>query len=423
MAEETPNPNPEQEEEDEEDGQQTLDDLTVLTDGDEADTGAEQQGVIGGEAEPEDRTLGTIHSGSQTTENELMDNLEPQQAPIIRTPKIAASELQDRDIQVDGIQTTTTDADTESQDETSDIGGSRSFGPGGGPTGPGLGGIAGGAAGTRPQTVDGPDEAGGGVANDGGEEKIPVEPVPVAETPGTVAAETPPVVAAAPVVEPVIVPDPVPDPVPEPEPEPEPELEPEPEPEPVNEAPEAVDDAVATDENAGVTIDVLANDTDADGGTLSVTGATLPDGVDGTVVVNDDGTVSFTPGDSFGSLGVGDTQDVEITYTISDGQGGTSTATATVTVTGSNDGPVATDESLTATEDGGAVTGQLDATDIDGDSLTYAQTGDAVPGLTVNADGSYSFDPGAGYQDLGVGETAEVLLAAVRRKLRQQLCA
>ena len=96
------------------------------------------------------------------------------------------------------------------------------------------------------------------------------------------------------------------------------------------------------------------------------------------------------------------------TYEVSDGQGGTSTATGTITVEGTNDGPVAADEAVTATEDGGAVTGQLDATDIDGDSLTYTQTGDEVPGLTINADGSYSFDPGEGYQDLGVGETAEV---------------
>ncbi len=407
MAEETPNPNPEQEEEDEEDEQQTLDDLTVLTDGDEVDTAAEEQGALGGgDAEPEDRTLGTIHAGSQTTENELMDNLEPQQAPIIRTPKIAESEIQDRGIQVGDIQTTTTDAGTESQGEASNIGGSRSFGPGGGPTGPGLGGIAAGAAGTGPQTVVAPADAGGDAASDGGAEKVPVEPVPVAETTETVAVETPPVVETAPVTEPVVVPGSVPEPEPEPEPVPVPK--------PVNVAPDAVDDAVATDEDASVTINVLANDTDLDGDNLNVTSATLPDGVDGTVIVNADGTVSFTPGGGFDALGVGDTQDVVITYTISDGQGGTDTATATVTVTGSNDGPIATADTATTDEDSGVTIDVLaNDTDLDGDNLsvTSATLPDGVDGtVVINADGTVSFTPGGGFDALGAGETQDVAI-------------
>nr|MBC8239905.1 cadherin-like domain-containing protein [Alphaproteobacteria bacterium] len=412
MAEETPNPGqgvPDEEDE-EGDAQQTLDDLTVLTEGEQADTGAEVQGVSGGEAEPEDRTLGTIHSGSQQTENEILDNLAPQQAPIVEVPEIAESEIQDRGVQVADIQTATIDAGTESEGETSGIGGSRSFGPGDGPAGTGLdraGGNDGGVAGR--QRDGAPDETGGGAADDGGVENVPVTPTPVTPTAGeTPPTETPVVAATETPTVPVVKP-----PVPETAPALNEELlasapTPTPAPVPANVAPVAADDTGATGEDAGVTINVLANDTDADGGTLSVTGATLPDGVDGTVVVNADGTVSFTPGDAFDALGVGDTQDIEITYTISDGQGGTDTATTTVTVTGTNDGPVASDESVTAPEDGGAVTGQLDATDIDGDSLTYTQTGDAVPGLTVNADGSYSFDPGAGDQDLGVGETAEV---------------
>jgi translation elongation factor EF-1beta len=181
----------------------------------------------------------------------------------------------------------------------------------------------------------------------------------------------------------------------------------------VNDGPVAVDDAVSTDEDSAVTIDVLGNDTDVDGDSLSVTGATLPDGVDGTVVVNDDGSISFTPGDGFDALGVGESQDVEITYTISDGQGGTDTATATVTVTGTNDGPVAVDDTASATEDGGAVSIDVlgNDTDVDGDSLsvTGATLAEGAEGtVTVNDDGTISFDPGAGYQDLGVGESQDV---------------
>ncbi len=93
---------------------------------------------------------------------------------------------------------------------------------------------------------------------------------------------------------------------------------------PDNTAPDAVnDDGVTTDFETEVIVPVLANDTDADFDTLSVTGAT--DGANGTTIVNGDGTVSYTPNAGFSGT---DTFD----YTISDGNGGTDTATVTVTV-------------------------------------------------------------------------------------------
>ncbi|WP_353347077.1 cadherin-like domain-containing protein, partial [Litorivita sp. NS0012-18] len=60
----------------------------------------------------------------------------------------------------------------------------------------------------------------------------------------------------------------------------------------VNDPPVAEDDAATTDEDTPVTIDVLGNDTDADGDDLTVTEATSPDG---TVSINPDGTLEFTP--------------------------------------------------------------------------------------------------------------------------------
>ena len=53
---------------------------------------------------------------------------------------------------------------------------------------------------------------------------------------------------------------------------------------PVNDAPVAVDDAAATDEDTAVVIPVLGNDTDVDGDALTVTGAT--NGTNGTVTTN-----------------------------------------------------------------------------------------------------------------------------------------
>ncbi|MHC8509073.1 MAG: Ig-like domain-containing protein [Rhodospirillales bacterium] len=51
---------------------------------------------------------------------------------------------------------------------------------------------------------------------------------------------------------------------------------------------------------------------------------------------------------------------------------GHDTAVATVTVTGTNDGPVASDDTASAVEDGGAVTFNVLAndSDVDGDSLS-----------------------------------------------------
>lgn len=91
---------------------------------------------------------------------------------------------------------------------------------------------------------------------------------------------------------------------------------------PVNDAPDAVNDSVATKFQTAVTVPVLANDTDIDGDKLTVTGASSPNG---TVTVNADGTITFTPATGFSGAAT-------ITYTVSDGQGGTDTATVTVTV-------------------------------------------------------------------------------------------
>jgi S-layer protein len=59
-----------------------------------------------------------------------------------------------------------------------------------------------------------------------------------------------------------------------------------------------------------------------------------------------------------------------------------------------NVAPVAEDAAVATTEAGAAVEGQLVATDAEGDALTFALDA-AVEGLTLNADGSYTFDPSA----------------------------
>ena len=67
---------------------------------------------------------------------------------------------------------------------------------------------------------------------------------------------------------------------------------------------------------------MLANDSDVDGDHLTVIAASAPHG---TTVINDDGTVTYTPVDGFSG------QDT-LAYTVSDGKGGTSQATVAITV-------------------------------------------------------------------------------------------
>ena len=158
-----------------------------------------------------------------------------------------------------------------------------------------------------------------------------------------------------------------------------------------NTAPVAVADSASVVAGGSVVIDVLANDTDADGDALTITGVT--NGTLGTAST-DGSTVTYTAG----AIGGADS----ITYDISDGNGGTATGTVSVTVLASNAAPVANDDVASTDEDttlAVAAPGVLgNDTDGDGDPLTAVLvSGPANGTLVLNADGSYSYTPGADF--------------------------
>jgi len=129
---------------------------------------------------------------------------------------------------------------------------------------------------------------------------------------------------------------------------------------PANDQPMAEDDSAATAEDEPVIIDVLANDSDPDGDTLSVNWVSQP--ANGTAS-NNGSTVAYAPGPDFHGT---DT----FTYTASDGNGGAATATVTVAIAAVNDPPIAQDDSNSTDEDAPVIIlVLLNDTDPDGDGL------------------------------------------------------
>jgi subtilisin len=94
----------------------------------------------------------------------------------------------------------------------------------------------------------------------------------------------------------------------------------------VNDAPVAVNDSATTAQGTSVTVSVLTNDTDIDSSTLSVASASDPP--HGTVVVNGNGTITYTPDAGYsGSDAFG--------YAATDGSATSNVATVSITVTAS----------------------------------------------------------------------------------------
>ena len=96
----------------------------------------------------------------------------------------------------------------------------------------------------------------------------------------------------------------------------------------VNDAPVAINDTLAATEDTPVTYtaaQLLGNDTDVDGDTLTI--ASVTSGTGGTAVLNANGTVTFTPDANFNGA-------ASFSYTVTDGTATSNTATVTVNVDG-----------------------------------------------------------------------------------------
>lgn len=154
--------------------------------------------------------------------------------------------------------------------------------------------------------------------------------------------------------------------------------------------PVANDDSAVTNEDLPVIIAVLANDTDSEQDTLSVTSVTAAG--NGLVRINTDGTVTYTPNrDFFGSDSFG--------YTASDGRGGLASAMVRVVVNSVNDAPRAAPDLAATTVDRPVAIPVL-ANDVepDGDALSVISVTQGASGsVAVQDDGTLLYSPAPGF--------------------------
>ncbi len=177
---------------------------------------------------------------------------------------------------------------------------------------------------------------------------------------------------------------------------------------------DAIDDIFVTDEDTPVSGNVLTNDREGDGDSLTV--SLLQDVSGGTLTLGTDGAFTYIPGVNVNGVDM-------FAYQVSDGDL-TDTATVTIAVNPVNDPPVAQDDAL-ATDEDTAISGDLTVdngngpdSDADGDTpLVYLVNGQlgavdstiSLPSgalLTVFADGRYIYHPNGAFDHLALGETA-----------------
>ncbi|WP_251623283.1 Ig-like domain-containing protein, partial [Priestia megaterium] len=152
---------------------------------------------------------------------------------------------------------------------------------------------------------------------------------------------------------------------------------------PVNDVPVVPNYEFVINEDTSLNSQVVA--TDVDGNPLTYGLLTGP--ANGTVVVNSDGTYTYTPNENYNGVD-------SFSVVVSDGQGGTAISTITITILPVNDPPVGPDVITVTTFEESPVTGQIVATDPEGDPLTYTLQDLPTNGTAViNQEGLFTYVP------------------------------
>ncbi|MGE4325207.1 MAG: tandem-95 repeat protein [Pseudodonghicola sp.] len=147
---------------------------------------------------------------------------------------------------------------------------------------------------------------------------------------------------------------------------------------------------VTEDSSVTLTTDqLLARASDIDGDDLSITELSASSG---SLKDNGDGTWAFTPETD-------DDTEVTFSFTVTDGVESVA-ASATLDITAVNDAPVIEAVAPQTTDEGMAIEGQIVASDVDGDTLSYAIAegkGAANGHVAIDASGNWTYTPDAGF--------------------------
>ncbi|MEH7507273.1 tandem-95 repeat protein, partial [Priestia megaterium] len=152
---------------------------------------------------------------------------------------------------------------------------------------------------------------------------------------------------------------------------------------PVNDVPVVPNYEFVINEDTSLSSQVVATDVDSN----PLTYGLLTGPVNGTVVVNPDGTYTYTPNENYNGVD-------SFSVVVSDGQGGTAVSTITITILPVNDPPVGPNVITVTTFEESPVTGQIVATDPEGDPLTYTLQDLPTNGTAViNQEGLFTYVP------------------------------
>ena len=156
----------------------------------------------------------------------------------------------------------------------------------------------------------------------------------------------------------------------------------------VNDLPVSGNQNLTTSEDTPLNGQISA--TDVDGDTLGYTVSGQP--TNGTLVLDAaTGSFVYTPNAGYNGSD-------SFTVTISDGNGGVTTSLVSIGVTPVNDLPVANNLNLT-TDENTSVTGAINASDTDGDTLSFSLSGNPLNGSVIlnPVTGGFTYTPNAGY--------------------------
>lgn len=162
-------------------------------------------------------------------------------------------------------------------------------------------------------------------------------------------------------------------------------------PDTTNKAPDTVADSTTTTQGTAVTVNVLANDSDVNGDTLTVTAVSKPQF--GNATTNGQ-SVTYTPNAGFAG-------EDSFSYFVSDGKGNSAAGSVTITVNGPggpNQPPTAANDRIN-TAVGAAVLIDVLGNDADanGDTLSISIDGPPQHGTAVVQNGKILYTPNSGF--------------------------